>query len=102
INTKVRDALIPVLREQGMLFPEEKYSKLMIHQNYCLAEISAFNSLVARSQEHQVPVFSLTDEQIGLEGKVLDRTNESKDMFERIFATLGDMVVEMTNDASCS
>lgn len=102
INNKVRDAFVPVLRTQGMLFPEEKYRTLNIDQNYCLAEISAFNSLIARSQEHQVPVYSLTDEQIGLKGKVLDRTNESKAMFERIFARLADMVIEMTNDASCS
>jgi cellulose biosynthesis protein BcsQ len=102
INTKVRDTLIPVLRKQEMLFPEEKYHRLKIDHDYCLAEISAFNSLIARSQEHQVPVFSLTDAQIGLEGKVLVRTNESKAMFERIFTTLGDMVVEMTDDASCS
>ncbi|MFZ1595896.1 MAG: ParA family protein [Anaerolineae bacterium] len=99
INTKVKDAFIPVLREQEMLFPEEKYRELKIDQNYCLAEISAFNSLIARSQEHQVPVFSLTDEQIGLEGKVLERTNESKEMFERIFSKLADMVVGMTSDA---
>ena len=99
INTKVKDAFIPVLREQEMLFPEEKYRKLKIDQNYCLAEISAFNSLIARSQEYQVPVFSLTDEQIGLEGKVLDRTNESKEMFERIFSKLADIVVGLTSDA---
>ena len=96
INGKVQDAFIPVLRKEGMLLPEEKYHTL---PTYCLAEISAFNSLIARSQEHQVPVFSLTDAQIGLTGKVLDRTNESKDMFERIFSKLADVVVEMTSDA---
>jgi hypothetical protein len=102
INTKVRDAFVPILREQGMLFPDEKYHTLKIDQNYCLAEISAFNSLIARSQEYQVPVYSLTDEQIGLEGKVLDRTNRSKAMFKRIFTKLANIVIEMTNDAPCS
>ncbi len=102
INAKVREAFIPVLQKQEMLFPLEKYRKLKIDSNYCLAEISAFNSLIARSQEHQVPIFSLTDEQINLEGKVLDRTNESKKMFERIFTKLADMVVELTTDAGDS
>jgi cellulose biosynthesis protein BcsQ len=102
INAKVREAFIPVLQKLEMLFPEEKYRKLNIDQNYCLAEISAFNSLIARSQEHQVPVFSLNDDQIGLEGKVLDRTNESKAMFERIFTKLANMVVELTSDAGNS
>jgi cellulose biosynthesis protein BcsQ len=98
INTKVREAFIPVLQEQGMLFPEERYRKLNINQNYCLAEISAFNSLIARSQQHQVPIFSLTNDQIDLEGKVLDLTNESKEMFERIFTKLAQMVIELTSD----
>ena len=99
INTKVRGALIPVLRGQDMTLPDEKYRKAGIDKDYCLASISDFNSLIARSQEYQVPVFSLTDEQIGLEGKVLDRTNESKEMFERIFSKLADMVVGLTSDA---
>jgi hypothetical protein len=102
INAKVRESFIPVLRKQEMLFPEEKYRNLNIDHNYCLAEISAFNSLIARSQEHQVPIFSLTDAQIGLEGKVLDRTNESKEMFERIFSKLANMIVELTSDAVSS
>jgi cellulose biosynthesis protein BcsQ len=102
INTKVRDAFVPVLRKQEMLFPEEKYRAVKIDQNYCLAEISAFNSLITRSQKYQVPIFVLTDEQIRLEGQVLDRTNISKAMFKRIFTRLANMVIEMTNDATCS
>jgi cellulose biosynthesis protein BcsQ len=102
INAKVREAFIPVLQKQEMLFPVKKYLQLNIINNYCLAEISAFNSLIARSQEHQVPIFSLTDEQIGLEGKVLDRTNESKEMFERIFTKVANMVVELTSNAGNS
>jgi hypothetical protein len=74
---------------------------LGINEDYCLASISDFNSLIARSQEHQVPVFSLTDDQIRLGGELLVRTKKSKDMFERIFSKLAEMVVEMTSDASC-
>jgi len=99
INAKVTDALVPVLRKEGMLLPDEKYRTL---NSYCLAEISAFNSLIARSQEHQVPVFSLTDDQIGLKGTVLKITNESKEMFERIFTKLATMVIELTSDAISS
>ena len=102
INNKVKSAFIPILQELEMLLPKEKYEKLKIDKNYCLAEISAFNSLIARSQEHQVPVFSLTDAQLDLVGKVLDQTNESKEMFERIFTQLATMVVELTSDAISS
>jgi hypothetical protein len=100
INSKVRNAFVPVLRSQGMMLPDEKYRSLNIDQDYCLASISDFNSLIAKSQEHQVPVFTLTDEQIGLGGVLLERTKKSKDMFESIFSKLGDMVVELTSDVS--
>jgi cellulose biosynthesis protein BcsQ len=99
INAKVRDALVPVLQREGMLLPDSLYHQLGVEQDYCLASISDFNSLIAKSQEHQVPVFSLTDAQIGLGGVLLERTKRSKDMFESIFSRLADMVVEMTGDA---
>jgi cellulose biosynthesis protein BcsQ len=99
INAKVRDAFVPILRSLEMMLAEGKYRKMGIDQDYCLAGISDFNCLIARSQEHQVPVFSLTDQQIRLGGDLLKRTKESKDMFEKIFSKLADMVVELTSDA---
>jgi cellulose biosynthesis protein BcsQ len=99
INAKVRDAFIPVLRKEGMLLPDEKYHDSGIEQDYCLASISDFNSLIAKSQEHQVPVFLLSDKQIRLTGPLLQRTKKLKDMFEGIFSKLADMVVTLTNDA---
>jgi len=102
INAKVRDAFIPVLTKQEMMLPKERYWEANIAQDYCLASISDFNSLIAKSQEHQVPIFSLTDEQIKLTGPLLELTKKSKDMFERIFSKLADLVVGMTSDASGS
>jgi chromosome partitioning protein len=99
INAKVRDAFIPVLRKEGMLLPDAKYHDSGIEQDYCLASISDFNSLIAKSQEHQVPVFLLSDKQIRLTGPLLQRTKKSKDMFKGIFSKLADMVVTLTNDA---
>jgi cellulose biosynthesis protein BcsQ len=98
INAKVKDSFVPVLREQGMLFTDEEYHRFNLDRSYCLAEISAFNSLIAKSQQHQVPIFSLTDEQIALEGEVLIRTNESKQMFDRIFRKLATIVVKLTTN----
>lgn len=102
INAKVRDTFVPALRAQEMLLPDKKYRTVGIDEDYCLGSISSFNSLIAKSQEYQVPVFTLTDEQIQLGGVLLDRTNESKEMFERIFSKLAQLVVGMTSDASGS
>jgi len=99
INTTVGKKFVPMLRSQMMMLDEQRYHKLGIAGDYCLASISEFNSLIAKSQRHQVPVFSLTDEQIKLKGKPLDRTRTSKEMFEKIFSKLADMIVELTGDA---
>ncbi len=102
INATVKDKFVPMLRHQGMMLEGSKYRQLGISDNYCLASISDFNSLIAKSQQSQVPVFSLTDQQIGLTGVVLDQTLKSKNMFESIFSTLADMIVELTSDAASS
>ena len=98
INAKVINTLLPVLRQHEMTLSDAEYHKVGIEKDYCLASISDFNSLIAKAQEHQVPVFLLTKEQIRLSGKVLNLTNESKDIFERIFSILADEVIEMTTD----
>lgn len=98
INHKVRESLVPTLRSLDMLLPQEKYSESNIEERYCLAEISAFNSLIAKSQEHQVPVYSLTNEQIALGGVLLDRTNISKDMFLGIFERMSSIIEKLTTN----
>lgn len=98
INATVRKKFVPMLRREDMMLPNIRYDQQGIGADYCLASVSDFNSLIAKSQEHQVPVYNLTDSQIGLTGVVLERTLKSKEMFERIFSKLGDMVIGMTND----
>jgi hypothetical protein len=62
-----------------------------------LIKISDFNSLIAKPQEYQTPVFALTPEQIGLSGKVLDRTIESQKVFKTSFETLAKRVIGLTS-----
>ena len=88
-----------MLLSQGMLLGEDKYLDLGIADDYCLASISDFNSLITMSQRYQVPIFSLSEKQIGQAGVVLERTLKSKAIFEKIFTSLANMIVELTNDA---
>jgi cellulose biosynthesis protein BcsQ len=99
LNNLVSAKFVPMLKAQAMLLAETKYEDLGIGADFCLASISDFNSLIAKSQEHQVPVFSLTAEQVGQVGIVWYRTRQSKDMFEQIFLRLADMIVGLTEDA---
>ena len=53
-----------------MTLPADVYQKVGM-DDYCLATIPDFNSLIAKSQETQTPIYDLTDEQIGQSGRVL-------------------------------
>lgn len=97
INMIVKEKFIPTLEKDGMALPRQKYTELGIDDSCCLAEISDFNSLIAKAQDEQTPIFALTDEQIGLGGVILERTKRSRDMFRDIFSRLADLVVELTS-----
>lgn len=88
INRKVREELVPVLSEAGMAPVGEAFDNLE-QTDFCLAQIADFNSLIAKSQKYQTPVFALSDDQLELGGKVLERTQDSRDSFLANFEELG-------------
>jgi len=88
INRKVKNELIPTLASVHMA-PEGAAAKELVGTDYCLAQIADFNSLIAKSQKYQTPVFALTDEQLELVGKVLERTQDSREAFREVFEELG-------------
>jgi cellulose biosynthesis protein BcsQ len=102
IDEMVSDKLVPALGDIDMLLAESMYRTCHMEPNYQLATIPDFNSLIARSQDAQTPVFALTPEQIGQRGQVLTTTMNSRDNFKAIFDTMTDRVSELTNNASCS
>ena len=97
LNRRVDNRLAPALESQGMLLPPNAYSTQGM-KSYCLAQISEFNSLIAKSQEHRVPVFSLTEEQIGQTGVVLEQTIKAQQVFDQTFDSLSDLVIALTQD----
>lgn len=98
INTTVSEKLVPKLNTLSMTLSSEQYSEIGIDDNYCLASIPDFNSLIATSQAEQTPVFALTNEQIGQRGTVLASSLEKQEEFRRIFDELATRVVELTED----
>ncbi len=99
INHEVTQDLYPSLKSIGMTLPDSTYGSLK-RDNYCLAKISDFNSLITISQEKQTPVYALTDEQIGQSGAVLANTKKSQDGFKGIFSDLGNKVIRLTSHAN--
>jgi len=98
INRTVIDQLVPALCGTDMMLTEEQYMSAGL-QSYCLETIPDFNSLIARSQEAQTPVFDLTDEQLQQGGRVLQQTKRSQERFREIFSKIVDEVVALTQDA---
>ena len=95
INDKVASRLIPALEKIKMAFPLTEYDRMGM-QDYCLATIPDFNSLIAKSQEKNTPVFALTQDQLDQTGVVLERSEETREKFKNMFVELSDKVVKLT------
>jgi hypothetical protein len=80
-----------------MLLDEKIYQSIGIAPGLSIIQMSDFNSLIAQSQKHSVPIFSLTDKQIGLTGIVLERTKKSMMQFRDLFSTGADRIISMIN-----
>lgn len=61
-----------------------------------LANIADFNSLIAQSQKHNVPVFALSDMQIEQGGVILEKMKISRDDFRKAFEQLATEIHSVT------
>jgi alpha-galactosidase len=62
-----------------------------------LLQMPDFNSLIASSQEHQVPIFELTPQQLEQQGRVLAITQTSQDRFRTLFDEAADRVLRVVD-----
>lgn len=97
INQSISAKLFPELAKLGMTLPLDVYKKQDVVEDYCLATISDFNTLIAKSQEAQTPVFALSPEQIGQVGGVLQTTLNAQSTFKTTFSDLADKVIGLTS-----
>lgn len=88
--------LVPSLVKAGLLDVESFRKKAGIDPWKPIMEVADFNSQIALSQEHQVPVYALTPEKIGQKGAVWDQTKASMDVFEKAFRACAEKVIALT------
>ena len=100
VNETVSSKLVTELRKIGMILPDQVYGEESAEAEFCLATIPNFNTLIAKSQEHQTPVFALTPEQIGRPARARETTLESRDHFKQIFSDFADKIIRLTTHAS--
>lgn len=94
IDMLVKNQLVPILENQKMIveYNEDNYDEM-----YNLINIADFNSLIAQSQEHNTPVFLLTQEQVNKQGKVWENMKENINEFDKTFDDLANRVISATN-----
>jgi cellulose biosynthesis protein BcsQ len=96
---KVADAsesqFAPALTAAGLTFTTEQYSVADIPTSLVVAQIQEFNSLLPKSQEFHVPVYDLTDSQLGQVGIVLEGSQKQIDSLGRIFEQMADRIVAL-------
>jgi cellulose biosynthesis protein BcsQ len=92
----LKDVLVPALDKAGMLNAKLFTERLGTQPWDPIMEVADFNSLIALSQEHQVPVYALTAEQTGQQGAVWDQTVNSMKTFSDAFADCAEKVFALT------
>jgi chromosome partitioning protein len=93
INDLVTSTFVPNMRESGMLLADDEYD----FDNYCLAQIPDFQTLNAAYQSNGIPVYALTDGQLGQTGAVLNTYRKMRRKFYNIFSAFGEKVIELTS-----
>lgn len=92
----LQEVLIPALQNCGMVDSVRFRERIGSDPWIPILEAPDFNSLVALSQEHQVPVYAFTADQLNQKGAVWDQTKESMKVFEDAFSACADRLIKLT------
>lgn len=83
LDNSVANHFIPEMKKDGMILSDE--ARLLHADNYRLAEIPDFNSLIAASQSKNKPVFELALEDLSTQGAAAEGQMEKVEEFDSIF-----------------
>ena len=97
IKETVNAELIPALSPLDMTVELGDFQECVSgDEPYNLANVADFNSLIAQSQKHNVPIFALSDDQIEQAGVILKNMKKSRENFKAIFSTLANEIHDLT------
>jgi cellulose biosynthesis protein BcsQ len=89
----VTGTFVPKMEDAGMMLARGRYEV----DDFCLAQISDFQTLNATYQTYGIPVFALSDEQLRFSGVVLQQYQQMRGDFYELFSNFADRVIRMTN-----
>lgn len=97
LDEAIDTTLIPQLETAGLLLSPEEYEKAGLKDNYRLASIPDFNTLIANSQQVRKPVFTLTQADVKRSGFVWENQKNSIASFREIFTDLAVRIETLTS-----
>ena len=86
---------VPALEAAGLTFEDEAYAAAGLPKSRVIAQVQEFNSLLPKSQDFHVPVYELTDDQLGQVGVVLKGSQKQITSLARIFGQMADRVIAL-------
>jgi chromosome partitioning protein len=89
----VKTCFVQRMEDVGMMLAKDRYEA----DDFCLARISDFQTLNPAYQTNGIPVFALSDDQLGFQGVVLQQYQQMRDHFYTLFSDFADRVIRMTN-----
>lgn len=96
LSQQTVELFVPALKAKGMMFPDEVYNSSGIDpQNYFLEEIKDFQGLAPKSLSSNVPVFELTDEELGTTGAALESQKDNRETFRTIYNNIAEKVISI-------
>lgn len=99
IRARVVAELLPALSKADMTFEAGQYSEQLKAKGYCLDEIPDFGGLLPKANTAGVPVFELTEEEIGETGPVLDGMRTKRDQLRAQFAGVAAEIASLLTHA---
>lgn len=92
VEEALEDDFVPAMREAGLTYSPTLYRKAGLPSSRVLAKIQEFNSLLPKSQEHRVPVYELTADELDQVGVVLAGSERQIRSLHRIFSDLAEKI----------
>lgn len=91
-----RTLFIPEIRKSNMLYDDQDYDRARIDRNtFILHEIKDFQGLSPKSLGINVPVFKLTDEELGTKGAVLEGQSGNVKEFYEIYKDIAEKIISI-------
>ncbi|MCG7457129.1 ParA family protein [Corynebacterium sp. ACRPH] len=94
LEIAIAKSLYPNLAKVDMALDQERYEEVM--DEFKLAQVSDFNTLIAVSQDQQKPTFKLQKEDLLTWGKAAETQLETIEQFDTVFTELAERVLELT------